>query len=137
MSHAMKLLAGITLAFSTSASADPDVTHTLRYDDAGREIEVKVGETIAFVLPANLGTGVYWTPRPNPNYEITQPPRVGNDPENRVRDATNMRVKFIRQGKTTIKIAAVPMGCGGGNAADVLRYKFVVSEYKQPRSGDF
>ena len=128
MSHMMKLLAGIALAFSTLAYADSRVTHTLRYNDAGRQIEVKVGDTVAFVLPANLGTGVHWTPRPNPDYKITQSPRVGNDPENRMRNATNMQVKLLRQGRVTIKIAAVPMGYGGGNAADELRYKFIVSK---------
>lgn len=77
MFYANKFLIGIAIALSTSAVAKSDVTHTLRYNDAGREIDVKVGDTVAFVLPAYLGTGTYWTPRPDPIYKITQPPRVG------------------------------------------------------------
>ena len=128
MFYANKFLIGIAIALSTSTVAKSDVTHTLRYNDAGREIDVKVGDTVAFVLPAYLGTGTYWTPRPDPIYKITQPPRVGDDPAKRLRDATNMRIQFIHPGRKALKVAAVPMSYGGGNASNVLTYNFIVSQ---------
>lgn len=98
----------------------------LRYHDAGRHVPVRLGETIEIVLPAALGSRFYWTSRFNAKYVLLAPPRVVADPADSKCDATIIRFLVSQPGKTTIEVAEVPLGGGGGAASNVLKYHFVV-----------
>lgn len=126
MQRTNQILIGLTFALSTTAAHSQDTNRTLYKNDVGRQITISVGETIAFVLPSYLGTSTYWTPRPNPNYKLNSPPMVIEDPKHPPHMITKFNVTFVRPGKTTIEIAAVPSGYGGGNASNYIKYKFVV-----------
>jgi hypothetical protein len=99
---------------------------SLRYQDVGRMIHVQTGQEVELILPANLGSGVYWEPRSNDRYKLIKPPYIGADPAHVVRDATIIRLVLTSPGKTSVSVAAIPLGGGGGAASDVLKYRFFV-----------
>jgi hypothetical protein len=113
------------VAPSKSNSASVNAV-SLRYHDAGRHIPVRLGEEIEIVLPTNLGSRFYWTPRANAKVTLLAPPRVVADPTDPKCDATVIRFLVSQPGKTTIEVAEVPFGGGGGAASNVLKYHFAV-----------
>jgi len=117
-----------TLALSGAAGARPsnDVPAPLRAHDAGRRIVVEAGQTVRFALPAMLGTGSYWRPRPDDAYVVISAPEVAADPQRPRCDATLLSIRFVKAGTATVEVAAAPMGHGGGNTSNVLKYRFVV-----------
>lgn len=106
---------------------EPATTVKLRYDDAGRTIRVARGQPVRIALPAYYGSGFRWVTRPGEAFQLTAPIRIETDPATSRLDATIVRLVFTRAGPTTVELACVPGGSGGGAASDVLKYRFVVN----------
>lgn len=106
---------------------EPATTIKLRYNDAGRTIRVARSQPVRIALPAYNGSGYRWVVRPGQAYQLTAPIKIETDPATSRLDATIVRLVFTRAGETTVELASVPGGSGGGAASDVLKYRFVVS----------
>ncbi|WP_198351970.1 hypothetical protein [Sphingomonas sp. MA1305] len=119
-------LAALPLIACLSAASALPQSAPLRSGDAGRKIEVKVGEPVRFALPTDLSTGCNWQVRSIPAFTVTSPATVRRDSGKGQRDATFLTGQFRQSGKFTVEIANVPMGYGGGNAVTTLKYHFVV-----------
>lgn len=128
--HLFMCALAATIAVSGQQGAlrtEPATTIKLRYNDAGRTIRVARGQPIRIALPANLGSGFRWVVRAGQAHRLTAPIRIETDPATPRLDATIVRLVFTRAGFTTVELARVPGGSGGGAASDVLKYRFMVS----------